>query len=497
MLRICYFSTVVGNKTSFFLRKNNGVLKRNHNKNHNKLSAYFSSEDNSTDNKNGHHNRNLKQTNPPNWPRDEDIRKAANPHWREEAADDLLERGSAALLNNKYNDAADCFRESLHVIGKVDELKFSASAKNSLNALGIIHLLRGDLTLARERLDHAFKLQDNISKSGFGDDSFRDRAGLLNDYAALEMHDGNLDAAFKLLKQCSYTIGRAHKISNLSHSVTFANMGEYFYLTGEFDSSVTYFEKSCLHLRECSDGGNVRDFLGSNIRATVQTSMAKSLRSNLLKLDNESKTNDDDIQLANDVELQTCRTLLSEASYGLDNDSGKLNYIYIRSQQASLAWVLNEHEEARDYFFDAYFTSLKIKDQGVVDNEIFLIAQNNASLFHHDVNEAEKLLTSCLDILEVETIPSKIERMNVIKNVVQHNLHVLKQSKSSENCSICNDSIPNNSKLLLQPYCESFQVDTNSKLLKLNHSNYILGSGIIANPRASEFSFSGNNNNAL
>ena len=55
------------------------------------------------------------------------------------------------------------------VHSKVDELKFSASAKNSLNALGIIHLLRGDLTLARERLDHAFKLQDNISKSGFGD----------------------------------------------------------------------------------------------------------------------------------------------------------------------------------------------------------------------------------------------------------------------------------------------------------------------------------------
>lgn len=494
MMLQSYLSKIGGNNAPFFLRKNNGVFKRSRNKNYKRLSSYFSSDENSNANNTGHLNTNLKESNSASWSTDEDIRKAANPHWREEAADDLLERGSAALLNNKYNDAADCFRESLHVIGKVDELKFSASAKNSLNALGIIHLLRGDLTLARERLDHALKLQDNISKSGFGDDSFRDRAGLLNDYAALEMHDGNLDAAFKLLKQCSYAIGRAHKISNLSHSVTFANMGEYFYLTGEFDSSVNYFEKSCLHLRECSDGENIRDFLGSNIRATVQTSMAKSLRSNLLKLDNDFKTTDDDIQLANDVELQTCRTLLSEASYGLDNDSGKLNYIYIRSQQASLAWVLNEHDEARDYFFDAYFTSMKIKDQGVVDNEIFLIAQNNASLFHHDINEAEKLLASCLDVLEVETSPSKIERMNVIKNVVQHNLHVVQRNKSNENCRICNDSIPNDSKLLLQPYYESFQVDSNSELLKLNHSNYILGSGIVANPRASEFSFSGNDN---
>ena len=436
--------------------------------------------------------------NTPKWPTTEEIKKAANPHWREEAADDLLVRGHAALLKNEYNDAADCFRESLHVIGKVDELKFSGSAKNSLNALGIIHLLRGDLTLARERLDHAQDLQDNISNSGFGDDSFRDRAGLLNDYAALEMHDGNLDAAFKLLKQCSYTVGRAYKISNLSHAVTYANFGELLYLKGEYDQSVNYFEKSCLHLRECKDGNSIRDFLGSNIRATAQTSMAKSLRSNLIKLENNS--NDEDIELANDTELQKCRTLLSEASYHLDNDSGKLNYIYIRSQQASLAWVLNEHDEARDYFFDAYFTASKIKDQGVIDNEIFLIAQNNASLFHHDINEAEKLLTSCLDILEVETSPSKIERMDVIKSVVQRNLQIVLRNKAdgtdkSDDIQIANDDIFNdgndNSKLLLQPYFEAFQVDTNSNLLKLNHSNYILGSGIISNPRPSEFSFSG------
>jgi tetratricopeptide (TPR) repeat protein len=434
-------------------------------------------------------------SNRPKWPTAEEIKKAANPHWREEAADDLLVRGRTALLKNEYNDAADCFRESLHVIGKVDELKFSASAQNSLNALGIIHLLRGDLLLARERLDHAMKLQDNISKSGFGDDSYQDRAGLLNDYAALEMHDGNLAAAFKLLKQCSYTIGRAHKISNLSHAVTFANFGELMYLQGEFDTSVNYFEKSCLHLRECEDGNHIRDFVGSNIRATAQTSMAKSMRSNLLKLDTHNR-NAEDVELANDTELQTCRTLMSEASYGLDNDSGKLNYIYIRSQQASLAWVLNEHDEARDYFFDAYFTALKIKDQGVIDNEYFLIAQNNASLFHHDVNEAEKLLQACIDILEVETGPSKIERMNVIKNVVQHNLKVVLENQDAKshnkNCTIdADDESCIESKRPLQPYYESFQVGESSKLLKLNHSNYILGSGIISNPRPSEFSFGG------
>ena len=76
-----------------------------------------------------------------------------------------------------------------------------------------------------------------IYQFGFGDDSLRS-SGLLNDYAALEMHDGNLDAAFKLLKQCSYTVGRAYKISNLSHAVTYANFGELLYLKGEYDQSV-------------------------------------------------------------------------------------------------------------------------------------------------------------------------------------------------------------------------------------------------------------------
>ena len=55
--------------------------------------------------------------------------EGGQPPLEEEAADDLLARGHAALLKNEYNDAADCFRESLHVIGKVDTLKFSASAK--------------------------------------------------------------------------------------------------------------------------------------------------------------------------------------------------------------------------------------------------------------------------------------------------------------------------------------------------------------------------------
>ena len=65
----------------------------------------------------------------PKWPTTEEIKKAANPHWREEAADDLLARGHAALLKNEYNDAADCFRESLHVIGKVDTLEIFCQCK--------------------------------------------------------------------------------------------------------------------------------------------------------------------------------------------------------------------------------------------------------------------------------------------------------------------------------------------------------------------------------
>jgi len=428
----------------------------------------------------------------PKWPTTEEIKKAANPHWREEAADDLLARGHAALLKNEYNDAADCFRESLHVIGKVDTLKFSASAKNSLNALGIVHLLRGDLSLARERLDHAQNLQDNISSSGFGDDAFRDRAGLLNDYAALEMHDGNLDAAFKLLKQCAYTIGRAYKVSQLTHAVLYANFGELMYLKGEYESSVSYFEKSCLHLRECKDGDTVRDFIGSNIRATAQASMAKSMRVNLLIPEDRPSMDAEDLELANLAELQTCRTLMSEASHGLDNDSGRLNYIYIRSQQGSLAWALGEHDEARDYFFDAYFTSLKVKDQGVVDNEIFLIAQNNASLFHHDIDEAEKLLQSCLDIMEVETSPSKVERVDVVKNVAQRNLIALRSQRGINDNESEQQSTSNlNEQAPSQPYYETFRVGSDTELFKLNHSSYILGSGITSNLRPSEFSFGG------
>lgn len=426
----------------------------------------------------------------PKWPTTEEIKKAANPHWREEAADDLLARGHAALLKNEYNDAADCFRESLHVIGKVDTLKFSASAKNSLNALGIIHLLRGDLALARERLDHAQTLQDNISSSGFGDDAFRDRAGLLNDYAALEMHDGNLDAAFKLLKQCAYTIGRAYKVSQLSHAVLYANFGELMYLKREYESSVNYFEKSCLHLRECKDGDTVCDFIGSNIRATAQASMAKSLRANLLTPEDHPNMNAEDLELANLAELQTCRTLMSEACHGLDNDSGRLNYIYIRSQQGSLAWALGEHDEARDYFFDAYFTSLKTKDQGVVDNEIFLIAQNNASLFHHDIDEAEKLLQSCLDIMEVETSPSKVERIDVVKNVAQRNLLAVRNKRGINSTELGQQSNLNE-QAPSQPYYETFRVGSETELFKLNHSSYVLGSGITSNLRPSEFSFSG------
>ena len=92
--------------------------------------------------------------------------------------------------------------------------------------------------------------------------------------------------------------------------------------------------------------------------------------------------------------------------------------------------------------------------------------------------------------MEVETSPSKVERIDVVKNVAQRNLLAVRNKRGINSTELGQQSNLNE-QAPSQPYYETFRVGSETELFKLNHSSYVLGSGITSNLRPSEFSFSG------
>merc|ERR1712146_762747 len=74
---------------------------------------------------------------------------------------------------------------------------------------------------------------------------------------------------------------------------------------------------------------------------------------------------------------------------------------------------------------------------------------------------------------EVETSPSKVERIDVVKNVAQRNLLAVRNKRGINSTELGQQSNLNE-QAPSQPYYETFRVGSETELFKLNHSSYFL-----------------------
>eukprot|EP00945_MAST-04E_sp_MAST-4E-sp1_P002595 g2595.t1 len=411
---------------------------------------------------------------PTAWPSQEDIKKSASPHWREEATDDLVLLGRKAIGNKKFKVGIECFKESVELLKRSEtHSQFLAtatpSARNSLNALGVMRLICGDISQATQLLEDAQRAQDSISESGMGDDNFCDRAGLLNDRAILHAYKGEMDESEKLLKQCYYMVSRAYRPSNRAIAACLGNLGEINCINGDFKVAVRNFEKALFQLQK--DDGNKNSFLDilhSNVQVKLMASMGKATR----------------MQATDPECVKKCRTLLNDARIsleggllagnadmsgeGIDQES-EVDRVYITSQEGSCDAASGDYVAASQHFLRAFEISRELNKAGLEMPDFHLICENNLAIFSDNVETAQSRIKVCMR--------SHGNTSSKLTKAIEHNHRV-----------IFGDSIGGESAAVDSGQAERLGLPGEKVVYQLNHPSFIFGFGVVANQRPSEFS---------